>query len=166
MKIGPLVSTWGSQGHRSLSGSLWHQGRQLKEICNSTHTTGPKPAQMMLLWVLLYPGRSFHWDFKWKAPVWAGHGTLLGLDMEDLLKSIFHALFQFSSFFSTHIDDCPQDLDTYIENVDPRPWSFTLTSSGSDYHSMCICMRCVTMGKSLLPLITFVIGTLLPLSIL
>ena len=75
--------------------------------------------------------------------------------MEDLLKSISHALLQLSSLFSAHTDDYTQDLDTYIEKVDPCPWSLTLISSGSGYHSMCICMRCVTMGKSLHLLIFF-----------
>ena len=65
-------------------GSLWHQGRQLMESCDSAHATHPEATTKNVLWALLYRDSPVHTEPKCTQPIWAGQCTQEDLKEENL----------------------------------------------------------------------------------
>ena len=73
----------GCVSHRQLPRSLWYKYRHANETWKPSRSLVKMTPQAMFLWALLYPAAAQYTDSTWTAPVWAGHWTQQGFQVED-----------------------------------------------------------------------------------
>lgn len=121
-----------------------HGHYDIKEGSSGPPTTWPislvqRSPQAMFLWALLCPGRCAYKESTWTASDWAGHGTQLGLEVEDLISVLLTLFFSFFlSLFSQYLAHCTQYLAPDIEKIALLPSTLHPNSLRILSLSMCI----------------------------